>query len=71
MAGAREERMSQPRAAMGERREGGGFPVCWDGDGGRPGRRMILWWWSWRRQANDDCGRWDIGRQEDRVGRVQ
>ena len=40
---------------MGERREGDGFLVCWDGDGGRPGGRMILWW-RWQRQVKDDGG---------------
>ena len=55
MAGKREDRRSRPRSAMGERREGDGFLVCWDGDGGHPNGRMSLWWW-WRRQNKDDCG---------------
>ena len=40
---------------MGERREGDGFLVCWDGDGGQPGGRMILWWW-WRMQLKTTAG---------------
>ena len=54
MAGAREKRRSRPRSAMGERREGDGFLVCWDGDGGLPDGHMILWC-RWKSQANDDC----------------
>ena len=52
--GARKERRIKPRKVMGERREVDGFLVCWDGDGGRPGGRMILWWW-WRRKVKGNC----------------
>ena len=44
MAGAREGRRSRSWAEMGERREGDGFSVFWDGDRGLLGGRMILWW---------------------------
>ena len=55
MEGAREERRSRPQEAMGERREGDGFSIFWDRDGGRLGGRMILWWW-WQRQVKGNSG---------------
>ena len=55
VAGEREGRGFRSWVVMGERREGDGFPVCWDVDGGRPGGRMILWW-RWQRQVKDDGG---------------
>ena len=39
----------------GERREGDGFSVFWDEDGGCPYGWMILWWLCWR-QTKDDGG---------------
>ena len=53
--GVREGRKSWYRSVMVEIRGGEGFSVCWDGDRGRPGGRMILWW-RWRIQAKDDGG---------------
>ena len=71
MAGAREERRSQPREAMGEIREGEGFfgmliriqgMPRWADDAvvlvAEAGKRR-LW------------GRWGIGQKEERVGRVK
>ena len=55
MAGARNERRIKPWEVMGEIREGDGFLVLCDGDGGRLGGQMILWWW-WRRQVKVNCG---------------
>ena len=38
---------------MGDRRDRDGILVCWDGDGGFPGGKMILWW-RWQIQAKDN-----------------
>ena len=54
VAGSREVRGGS-RVLMGERREEDGFSVCWDGDKGRPGGRIILCWRCWR-QAKDGGG---------------
>ena len=77
MEGERKGRRSQTLEGIGEGEVGESFPVFWDGDGGRPGGRMIPCGDrkevdGWGGGAGVVCLPWtDIRRQKERVGWVQ